>query len=127
GGVGDGIIFHSLKRTLPVNDPDVVARIDGHADHITHDPMIGQRLRPHGVDFKSRRLRAGGFHGRAFLENYRSHPERDNQPQQKRSDRNFTLHALLLHSSGSLTSLRSRRAEPYEDLPARPGTQSAVM
>src|SRR5207247_1084455 len=41
-----GVQFAHLKRALPMDDPDMILAIDGYADRLTQDPMIGQRLRP---------------------------------------------------------------------------------
>ncbi len=43
----------------PMNDPDVIPRIDGDADGLTEDPMVGQWLPPERVHFKSGRLDRG--------------------------------------------------------------------
>ena len=50
-----------------MNDPDVVLTIDRNANGLAEDPMIGERLGPHGIDFKSWRLNRGGLDGGLFI------------------------------------------------------------
>ena len=65
-----------------MNDPDLILAIHRHADHGADDPVVRQRLRPHRIDFESRRLDAGGLHGRPFLQ--RRSCERDQNSQHTR-------------------------------------------
>ena len=51
-------------RVAAMHDPDVVLRVDGHADRLAEHPVIRQRLRPERIDLEGRRLHAGGALGR---------------------------------------------------------------
>ena len=52
-----------------MDDPDVIVRIDPHADGLAEHPVIGQRLRPQRIDFEARRLHAGlRLRGGRFVE-----------------------------------------------------------
>ena len=42
------------QRPGPVQHPDVVARVDRHADDVAEQPLVGERLRPEGVDLEHR-------------------------------------------------------------------------
>ncbi len=42
------------ERARPLDHPDVVLRIDRHAGRLTHDPVVGERLRPGGIDLEAR-------------------------------------------------------------------------
>ena len=42
-----------------MHDPDVVLRIDGHANRLAEHPVIGQRPGPQRIDLEGRRLHAG--------------------------------------------------------------------
>ena len=44
----------------PLNDHDVIAGIDADAAYRTDNPVVGQRFRPRGVDFKRRNRGLGG-------------------------------------------------------------------
>src|SRR6516225_8484191 len=61
GRVRRGVQFAALERALPMNDPDVVLTVDRHADGHAEEPVIRQRLRPKGIDFKHRRLNSGSL------------------------------------------------------------------
>ncbi len=47
GGLG----FPSRSVTRAVQHPDMVVLIDGHAGDRPHGPIVGQRLRPAGIEF----------------------------------------------------------------------------
>ena len=51
-----GVMLARFERPGPVDDPDVILRVDGHANGLTEYPMIRQWLRPQGIHFKSGRL-----------------------------------------------------------------------
>ena len=42
------------QRTRPMNDPDMVLRIDRDAADLAHDPVVGQRLGPERIDLEFR-------------------------------------------------------------------------
>src|SRR4029077_18948012 len=56
GRVGCGMQFSRLKRTLPMNDPDMVLSVHRYPDCHALEPMIRQWLRPQRVHFESGRL-----------------------------------------------------------------------
>src|SRR5262249_21913979 len=70
GGIGDAVKFHRFKRSLAMDDPDMVLRVNGDADDVPHDPMIRQRVGPHRIDFEPGRHLAGSGMGGAFLIEY---------------------------------------------------------
>jgi hypothetical protein len=49
--------FIRRQRLRPLDDPDVVVSVNGHARCLPHDPVVGQRLRPGGVSLEARRVR----------------------------------------------------------------------
>ena len=51
-----------------MNDPDVIVRVHRDADDGSEHPVVRQRLGPHRIHFEPRRLDAGRFGGRAFLQ-----------------------------------------------------------
>ena len=65
----------------------MVARVYSDADHISHDPVIGKRLGPHGIHFEARRR--DHVLVRARLECPRAGVERDNTGHERRSDDNI--------------------------------------
>lgn len=46
------LAFRGVESASAVHQPDMIVVIDPGADHHAHDPMIGQRLRPEGIDFE---------------------------------------------------------------------------
>jgi hypothetical protein len=48
--------FLGVERAGAMDDPDMVVGIDRYADRLAQQPVVGQRLGPHRVHFKSRRL-----------------------------------------------------------------------
>jgi len=65
-----GVHLARLERTGPVNDPDMILRVDRHADRRAQNPVIRQRLGPEGIDFKPRGDRS--FRGRWILPSRRA-------------------------------------------------------
>ena len=49
-----------------MEDPDVISRIDSDTNDRADDPMIGEGLGPHGVDFKTWGLGGGGLNLRTL-------------------------------------------------------------
>ena len=47
--VGRGAALALGQRPRPVQHPDVVARVDRHADDVTEQPLVGKRLRPEWI------------------------------------------------------------------------------
>ena len=52
----EALLVVAERRRSAMDDPDVIALIDRHADRRSEDPMIGQRLGPERIDFEVRRL-----------------------------------------------------------------------
>ena len=92
GRIRGGVIFHSFERSAAVNDPDVILGVDRNADGHAQQPMIRQRLRPHGIDFKTRRLYARGFHGGALFEHRGTDAERDEERGKSEPDIEIAFH-----------------------------------
>ena len=46
GRIGGGMQLARFQRAGPMNDPDMVLRIDGDADGLSQNPVVRQRLRP---------------------------------------------------------------------------------
>src|SRR5262249_44611964 len=66
---GGRVLLAGLERAGAMADPDVIARVHRHADRLSEDPVVGQRLRPQRIDFEPRRrwrVSDDGF--RALLE-----------------------------------------------------------
>ena len=61
GAVGLEVGFLGLERAWPMNDPDVIVRIDGQADGLADDPMIRQRLGPERIHFEPGRHHGAGM------------------------------------------------------------------
>jgi hypothetical protein len=62
-----------------MDDPDVILCVHRYANRHTQQPMIGQWFRPHGIDFKSRRLHAGRLRGNLAINQQGSDTKRDQQ------------------------------------------------
>ena len=75
-----------------MDDPDVVLRIDRHADGLPENPLVGQRLRPERIDFEPRRPDGGGFHGGSFFEHGRRLEQCYQKREQDRTDKELTSH-----------------------------------
>ena len=69
-----------------MDDPDVILRIDRHADRVAQDPMVRQRLRPQRIDFKPRRLHAGGLRHRAVLQHLLADGQRGEHYQERHAN-----------------------------------------
>jgi len=67
-GRGGGMQFTDFERAPAMNDPDVILRVDRDANGLAHDPVIGQRLGPQGIDLKARRHDTGGVNDSPFFE-----------------------------------------------------------
>jgi hypothetical protein len=46
-----------------MDDPDVIVCVDGDADGLPENPVIGKRLGPSEIDFEARRSDRGGVRG----------------------------------------------------------------
>jgi hypothetical protein len=46
-----------------MDDPDVIVCVDGDADGLAENPVIGERLWPSEIDFEVRRKDRGGVRG----------------------------------------------------------------
>src|SRR5215467_4362136 len=58
----------SFERSRAMNNPDVILRINRHADGLTLQPMIRQRFRPQRIDFETRGLYGCGFYCSPLLQ-----------------------------------------------------------
>ena len=76
-----------------MNDPDMVVGIGGDADHVAHDPVVGQRLGPHRVYFESWRQSSGRLNNGSLAENRGAYSECDGERQESRSNVKTALHA----------------------------------
>ena len=54
--------LRSPLAVRPVDDPHVVLRIGRHPDDVAEQPVVGERLRPEGVDLERRRDGLGAHH-----------------------------------------------------------------
>ena len=83
--------FARFERSGAVNDPDVILRVDRDANGLAENPVIGQRLRPHRIDFEA------GRHGRCSLDMPARQVVADAQAGQERdegrADRKMSFHA----------------------------------
>src|SRR5262249_15132572 len=65
GAAHRGLVVERLlvrrERIRAVDDPDVILRVDRHADRLTLIPVIRKRFRERRIDFKARHLHAAGL------------------------------------------------------------------
>jgi hypothetical protein len=61
GRIGGGVLLAGFERTGAVDDPHVILRVDGDADGLAEDPVVGEGLGPEGIDFETRREDGGGL------------------------------------------------------------------
>ena len=74
-----------------MNDPDMILRVYRYADHIAHDPMVRQRLRPHGIHFEPGGLRSGRLHNRFVAKQYGCDSEAGDQHKKRSTHANIAL------------------------------------
>ena len=70
-----------------MDDPEVILRVDAEADRLAHDPMIGQRLGPHRIDFE---LRRGDHVLRLRVERALADAERDERDHERGANQKIT-------------------------------------
>ena len=56
-----------VERAAAVDDPNIVVRVDVHADYRSQQPVVRQRFRPQGIDLQPRRHHSGGLHFGSFV------------------------------------------------------------
>ncbi len=95
-GLSGRVDFHGFVAIVPMNNPNVILGVHGDADGSTDNPMVGKRLRPHGIHFEARRLEARGFRGRLFLEHGRTDHQSDEEREKSCSGKEIALHGFLL-------------------------------
>ena len=85
---GGGAHFRQrVQGSLPMDDEDVVPRIDGHADGRTNHPLVGQGLRPEGVHLERRRLDTLLLSRQSSLEGELAETEAGERGQERGADR----------------------------------------
>src|SRR4029078_1269543 len=89
-----GWALRGLERARAMDDPDVLLRVDGHADRLSENPLVRQRLRPQRIDLEPR-CRDAAFELRVgeALEVRRTRAERREQYEQSDADAE-RFHAL---------------------------------
>ena len=94
GGVVVACRFAGLERAGAMDDPDVILRVDRHADRLAEHPFVRQRLRPQRIDFEVRRLDdgRGRFDRRAAVERARRGSHTDQDRDEQRADTNAAVH-----------------------------------
>src|SRR5580658_8532215 len=79
-----------------MDDPDVVLSIDRNADRVADDPMVRQRLGPHRIHFKPRRLNCPAL-VRSLLAQHNGTDSEDHEGGAKgRANAQIDLHGLSL-------------------------------
>src|SRR5258708_37742300 len=91
GWRGLRVRLHSLEGSPAMNDPDMILRVHGYADHIAHDPMVRQGLGPHGVHFEPGGLRAGSLHNRLVAKQCGRGSEAGNQHKKRSAHADVAL------------------------------------
>src|SRR5262245_10857414 len=86
-----------FERACAMNDPDVILRIDRHADGLAKNPVVRQRLRPKRIDFEARSHFTCGLYRNALLQYEAGYNKRGEHYQKGRTDVKITLHAVLLN------------------------------
>src|SRR5439155_17833861 len=87
------VYFTGFERPCAVNDPDMILSIDRHADRLTHNPMVRQRLRPQRIHFKPRSRYSGSLDSRSLLQEDTRYRKRPEQREKHRTRVNLTFHA----------------------------------
>jgi hypothetical protein len=79
-----------------MNNPNVILGVHGDADGSADNPMVGKRLRPHGINFEARSLDARSFRGCFSLEHGRTDRKSDEEREKSCCGKSITLHGFLL-------------------------------
>jgi hypothetical protein len=75
GRIGSVVVLHGFERGLSMHDPDMVIGIHADADRIANQPVVGQRLRPHGIHLESRRHYGRSLHPGHSVQHKRGNSE----------------------------------------------------
>ena len=67
GRIGGGVEFHAFESGSAVDNPDVILGVDGDADDVADDPMVGKRLGPEWLYFEARGLHSGSLNDGSSL------------------------------------------------------------
>src|SRR5581483_3999108 len=75
------------ERVLPVDDPDVILRVNRHADGHPDVPVVRERLRPERINLEpGRHDRTFSLNGRHPLQHALTNEERDKECERDRAD-----------------------------------------
>ena len=64
--IGLHVGFFRIQRPAAVDNPNMVLGVNRHADSHAEQPVVGQRLWPHGIHFKPGRHHTGGLNRLSF-------------------------------------------------------------
>ena len=93
---GGGVLFTRFERSGAMNDPDVILVIHRDADGLAHDPVVGQRLGPQRIHFKSRSLNSRGLDYGFFCQLVRPDAEGGNSREKSGANVEIAFHDAFI-------------------------------